>query len=401
MGNRWLARETQSGRVSTISDARFVFVGYYGKQNLGDEAILTSFLYELERGGYQRWQVRVITADEADTRKRHDVTPVRRDSPVAVIGYVVRSHHVVLSGGGWHFDRPIAAFYALFLVLLGRLFGRTVSICCIGVEPITRPLSKLIVRTILHASDWVSVRDQESADELLRVCASARVTVAADPVFAGALRVPTGMRTCWRRNPRPIIAISILDARGAKKYAAIREDYPRIVDGIVERLDAEVFLVATSPGEGDIEVSRYVQARCTHSDRVHIQETAKDLGDVMAVVASSDLVVGMRYHVLIAAALAGVPFAAIVRSPKVMSICRALGQPVLGSIGCYNVDDVIDGVCEAFGKRESLRRNLAEGVPVVVRRYESSMEVWMAVLEGRGPQTRVGGCHGSGLRLWR
>ncbi len=376
-------------------------MGYYGKQNLGDEAILTSLLYQLERRGYQRCQVRVITADEADTRKRHDVTPVRRDSLVAVIGSVVRSHHVVLSGGGWHFDRPLAALYALFVVLLGRLFGKTVSICCIGVEPITRPLSKLIARAILHASDWVSVRDEESAEELAGICASARVTVAADHVFAGALRVPTGIRTCWRRNPRPVIALSILDARGAKKYAAIRDDYPSIVDGIVERLDAEVVLVATSPGEGDIRVSRYVQERCTHSDRVRVQETANDLGDVMAVVASSDLVVGMRYHGLIAAALAGVPFAAIVRSPKVMSICRVLGQPVLGSIGCYNVDGVVDGVCEAFGQQETLRRNLAERVPFVLRRYDSSMEAWIAVLERRGPQKRVAGCHDSALRFWR
>lgn len=364
-----------------MSEASFMCSGYYGKQNLGDEAILASFLHEIEKYGHRRSQVRVVTADEDDTRNRHGVTPVRRGSVMAVVKAILRSHHVVLFGGGWHFEKLRAVLYALFLVLSARLFGRSFSIVCIGVEPITNPLSRFLVRVILRASDWVSVRDETSAQEFLKACASAKVIVAADPVFSEIYSGPAQKHICQELRSRPVVAVSLLDARGAKKYAIIRKDYHNIVDGIIERLDAEVILVCTSPGEGDVEVARYILKSCKHADRVHVHECAKNLVDLIPVVASSDLMVGMRYHALAMAALVGVPFAAIVRSPKVESICSILGQPILAYVDSYDVNSILDNVCGAFAQRELLCRNLRETVPMTVRTYYSSMEDWMAALE--------------------
>ncbi|MGI6540809.1 MAG: polysaccharide pyruvyl transferase family protein [Bacillota bacterium] len=375
----------EKGEAFEMAGESFVCFGYYGKQNLGDEAILASFLHEIEKYGHDRSRVRVATADRTDTVKRHGVIPIKRFSIFARVAAVMRSDHIVLSGGGWHFQKLWVASYAALTALLAKLLGKSFSIICIGVEPITRLSSRHLVRAILGASDWVSVRDEESAQELLRTGASTRVVVAADPVFSEVYSKVAQSQQRVYRGPcsRPVITVSLLDARGAKKYAAIREDYPSIVDGIVDRLDAEVVLVCTSPGEGDIEVARYVQESCTCPDRVHIYECGESLVDLMPVVASSDLVVGMRYHALATAALAGVPFAAIARSPKVQSICDVLGQPVLAHVNCYDGDDIIEGVCESFAQRQSLGKKLNERVPMMVDKYHSSMESWVRMLARR------------------
>jgi polysaccharide pyruvyl transferase CsaB len=368
---------TRLGGALSPRRTRFVCIGYFGKQNWGDDALLEAFIREVEQLGVDRRSIVVASHDAADTRSRHGVNAFDARSPLGTIDAVFRADHVVLAGGGWHFGKIRASLYSLLVLGLARALGRPITVYCIGVEPIAGSIPSLLVRTIMPFCSWVSVRDLESAEELSRIGVRARVSVAADPVF-GWFQEAAPSNRCGHVYPdRPRIAISLLDARGARKYDAIRRDYSRIVDGVIESLDADVILIATSPGEGDYVLAEAVQSECRLRERVRVQDaSARGLHDVLRIVSQSDMVIGMRYHALVVAALAGVPFGAIVRSPKVSSLCRELGQPVLGRVDSYSVEEAVRRIRHAFDAKDELREVLVQRTPVLATRYREWVAAW-------------------------
>ena len=54
-----------------------------------------------------------------------------------------------------------------------------------------------------------------------------------------------------------------------------------------------------------------------------------DLHEARATFAGARLVVGLRFHALVAAAAAGAPFLAYAHEPKLAAIARRLGQPAV------------------------------------------------------------------------
>jgi hypothetical protein len=62
---------------------------------------------------------------------------------------------------------------------------------------------------------------------------------------------------------------------------------------------------------------------------VTVLEPPSDLDEAIAGFAHARLVVGLRFHALIAAAAAGTPFVAFVHEPKLAAAARRLGQPAI------------------------------------------------------------------------
>jgi polysaccharide pyruvyl transferase WcaK-like protein len=282
-----------------------------------------------------------------------------------------RVEGLVLGGGGLLQDETSAANLPFHLapVLVARVPAVGVGL---GAGPLTTRSGRALVRTALQRLHAVSVRDAPSADVLMSLGAPRPIVTAdlalrlqppvvdVDDVVIAALRPWSG-----RRHRLPVA----LRRRGA---AAVDADHARraavALDAVAERTGLGVRLVALEPPK-DGPLLRAV------ADRMRAPATVVEPAplEVPAVLARGRVLVAMRYHAGIAAALGRRPAVLLGYSPKVAALAadldaRALpwdlADPALLAAAVADAlgrsDDDLAGRLDALQRREAGNREVLE-----------------------------------------
>ena len=130
-----------------------------------------------------------------------------------------------------------------------------------------------------------------------------------------------------------------------------------LIDGlraVRRQLGGEVCVLAFHPGR-DLAVSS-LAARALDGYVI----AGLDPQVLLAVVRTLDLLVGIRLHALIAAAVVGVPFVGLSYDPKVERFCRRIGVGRTLPLSPLSADRLRDEVLAAWEEREAASRRLHE-----------------------------------------
>lgn len=294
--------------------------GYYGEHNLGDDALLAALLQQLPASASP-----VVTAfDEGQVQARFAVTTVPRRSLGTVLRALGRCDALVLGGGSLLQDSTSfrSLLYYGALITLARLQGKPVILWGQGLGPLRRRRSRLLVRGLLALTTACSWRDPESA-ALARRWGVAGVT-GSDPVWALPPMPWQGLGgpivVCWRPTPllhgtdwRPYL----------KALAALSTSTGREVLWLAFHQDQDAGLLASLDACGLLP---------SELKRLSRSVVADDPRQAQSLFAGAGLVLAMRLHALILAALAGAPCAALSYDPKVRAAADGLGCP------CHDLD---------------------------------------------------------------
>lgn len=297
---------------------RPMLCGYYGEHNLGDDALLEVLLSQLPKGC-----VPLVTArDERWVAERFRVPTCNRRRLGEVMGALGACDALVLGGGSLLQDATSvqSLVYYCLLILSARLRGKSVLLWGQGLGPLRRPISRALVRGVLPMATAISWRDGESG-QLAERLGSRRHGVGSDPVWA----YPT--TDAWRGEGGPIVLcwrpLKELESDGWIPYmealAALVEVSDRDVIWLPFHQEQDRGLLQLLHQAG--LVPRSVAVR---SHEVELEDPAES----MALFARAGLVLAMRLHGLILAALAGSPVAALSYDPKVAAAARAIGCPL-------------------------------------------------------------------------
>jgi polysaccharide pyruvyl transferase CsaB len=289
--------------------------GYYGEHNLGDDALLQVLLEQLPPG----WTPLVTARDQREVQGRLHGSTTDRTNLGGVLAALGGCRALVLGGGSLLQDTTSfrSLLYYTTLILAARLQGMPVILWGQGLGPLRRQRSRLLVRALLPLATAISWRDPASA--ALAASWGIDATSGSDPVWAlpaGGWRGPGGpIVLCWR----PVHQLA----------GEAWRPYLQALDQLAEASDREVLwlpfhreqdrgLLSLLAGEGLLPAT--LQAR---SREVAVQDPA----GAMEWFRSAGLVVAMRLHGLILAALAGSPCAALSYDPKVGAAATAIGCP--------------------------------------------------------------------------
>ncbi|MFM7314360.1 MAG: polysaccharide pyruvyl transferase CsaB [Cyanobium sp.] len=309
-----------SARDSAPAPRRVLLCGYYGEHNLGDDALLQVLIAQLPPG----WQPLVTAHDTAQVRQRfrlqvHELETVNRRSLRSVLAALGRCDALVLGGGSLLQDSTSfrSLLYYGVLILNARLRGLPVLLWGQGLGPLRRTRSRVLARLLLSQVSGISWRDDASA----RLAASwgVQAVQGSDPVWAIEPLAWQGgggpIVLCWR----PVVQ---LDNRGWRLLLTaleqLAEGFDRPVHWLPFHQDQDSTLLADLKERGLISEqldrrSHRIDAATPEAAMEHFQ--------------TSSLVIAMRLHGLILAALAGAPCAALSYDPKVASAAIALGCP--------------------------------------------------------------------------
>ena len=329
--------------------------GYYGFDNLGDEAVLAATVAALRR---QRpgLEIRVLSASPDATSRAYGVTGVPRAEARAVVR-ALRASDLFLSGGGSLFQDATSwrsPWYYLGVLAAARLWCRRTAVYAQGFEPARHTSVREGIRGVLNGVDLVTVRDAASAQVLAQAgVRRPRTVVSADPSFL--------------LDPDPTPAVERERARwgsGALFGLAVRPwGDGRVLDTVAAaardaggRLGARWVLLPMQRPR-DVEAADAVAARL---DGATVVRGPFGPREMLALAGGLDLLVGMRLHALIFAAAQGVPIVPVAYDRKVAALAQELGDeaplPVEGLDARALAARIDAAAADRPARRDRLRR---------------------------------------------
>jgi polysaccharide pyruvyl transferase CsaB len=294
---------------------RALICGYYGEHNLGDDALLDVLLGQLPEGCLP-----VVTAhDQALVQERFGVETTDRRHLGAVLAALGHCEALVLGGGSLLQDatsfRSLLYYGALMLVARAR--GKPVILWGQGLGPLRRRRSRVLVRGLLPLATAISWRDAASAD--LARAWGVEAPVGSDPVWslpAQSWNGPGGPIVLCFRPVHQLSGAAWVPYLQALERLAVAAD--REVLWLPFHQDQDRGLLTRLTQEG--LVGPALAGRCREL-AVQTPEEA------MGVFRQAALVLAMRLHGLILAALAGSPCAGLSYDPKVAAAAAGIGCP--------------------------------------------------------------------------
>ncbi|HHY36228.1 MAG TPA: polysaccharide pyruvyl transferase CsaB [Firmicutes bacterium] len=351
---------------------RVVISGYFGFNNAGDEAILTSMVGSLRRFVPQI-QLTVISGNPLQTAAQHQVKAVGRTDLVGIIG-ALRQADLLLSGGGSILQDVTSSrslMYYLGIVALAKLCGTRVMFFGQGVGPIQRPWNRLLTGFIANRVDLITVREAGSRETLLELgVRRPPIHVTADQVFclepAPAARAEAILAREGADLDRPLAGISL---RRWRDYRGYKEAVARTADWLAAACGAQIVFLPLQ-WQVDLPVAREVAALMKEPSV--ILEGRYSAQEFLAVTGKMDLVIGMRLHALIFAAVQGVPMVGIIYDPKVADFLQQVEQPAAGTVADLTPASLQSCVQAAWQERKERGARLREKGRELVERAQEN-----------------------------
>ncbi len=339
---------------------KIVISGYYGFANAGDEAMLAAIieaLTEIE----PNISITVISGNPEDTRRRHGVAAVYRLNYPEIVR-VLACSQLLISGGGSLLqdvtsDRSL--YYYLSIMMLAKKLGTPVMLYAQGIGPVRGALAKGAMRYIGNMVDLITVRDEGSREELKRLKVDTpKVYVTADPVLAMRPVDKQIGRTILRKNglegATPLVGISV---REWKDWSHYKIALAQAVDQIVDEFGAKIVFIPMQWPE-DLEVARKIAGRTKKP--VTVLEEEYSTAELLSLTGNLQLLIGIRLHALIFAAVMHVPMVGISYDPKIDRFLETLGERHVGTLKNVTTDSLLVKVRElwsATGKPDRRRED--------------------------------------------
>lgn len=287
-------------------------LGYYGYDNLGDEAILATLCHDLEELGITRENILVPSGNPRKTKEDHRVNAINRLNVQKIWQALGQVECLIVGGGSLLQDitskRSIP--YYLSIVELAFLKKMPVFMYAQGVGPLDTALYRKWVKRTYTLSTAYTVRDEQSAKLLEKLgVPSDHGSVTADPIFQNPARNFTGTGNRLLLNLRP--------------YDLWLEQ-EELWTYLIQNWFSQGFRVEFIPlGPGDQGLGLSLQEKVP---KLEIHPTL-DLASLETVYLDADFCVSMRLHGIIFAALNGVLPLGLNYDPKVQAISEQLQIP--------------------------------------------------------------------------
>jgi len=310
-----------------------IIAGYYGIDNLGDEAILEELLNELD-SFCARQEMVVLSQNAEKTASLYKVKSISRWN---WFGYLklLRKTKLLISGGGGLFQDRTGLGSVIFYgaqILLARLCGAKVLIYAQGLGPLRSIFSKTLTRLAFSQSHCITVRDTNSLSLIEEWGLTAHLT--ADPVWslrpASLLEPAQALLDAIRVNnaKRMIVGLSIRNDLNLQNH-----HLESLAKGLANSLpsDSAVLLLPLQMQQDQAPLQTIEQFLIKSNLGTYWLDPNILTGPSqwLALFENIDILVGMRFHALLMALKAGKPVLGIAYDQKVSHLLNLFEQPSL------------------------------------------------------------------------
>ncbi|PAB58759.1 polysaccharide pyruvyl transferase CsaB [Anaeromicrobium sediminis] len=310
---------------------RITISGYYGFNNIGDEAILVSMINSLKKR-IDKVQVTVLSANPHMTSEKHGVSAVDRKSLKGVLD-AIKDCDLFISGGGSLLQDVTSRrsiIYYLVIMFMSLILRKKILIYSQGIGPISTTSNRIFTKFILNRVEAITVRDEKSKKELIDMGVSEPpIFVTADPVIGlDKVCLDFGEKIIKeeKRNNNKIIGFAM---RGWRDNVEFNNKICKVADRIIKELGYEVAFIPFHYGE-DIKIMDYIENNM-EKDAIFIRKRY-EIHEMLSIIGNFQLLVGVRLHSLIFAAVMNTPIIGISYDPKINSFMESINLDTCGTV---------------------------------------------------------------------
>lgn len=323
---------------------KILISGYYGFSNAGDEAMLTAIVTSLKQQAPQV-ELTVISGHPEVTARLHPVKAIHRFNLWGILRAMAGTD-LLLSGGGsllQNVTSRMSLYYYLSIIGLAGLLGKKIMLFAQGIGPIRGRFSCFLTRLVCQKADLITVRDDGSLEDLSSMGFDpATIHVTSDAVFS----LPVGrkdagaglLRQLGLDLDRPVVGLALRHWKGEKRFT---REFARAADRLQQEFGAQILFVPLQ-FPADAELSAQVRNQMQHQKNVFILEQKCSTQQYQDLICNFHLLIGMRLHALVFAALNDVPFMAISYDPKVDRFVDGMKGDVVDTIGRVTADELVE-----------------------------------------------------------
>ncbi|RAK09763.1 polysaccharide pyruvyl transferase CsaB [Halanaerobium saccharolyticum] len=327
-----------------------VISGYYGFNNLGDEAVLAG-ITSLLKNKNEKLKITVLSASPQKTAELYDVNSVSRTSLIQILAALAEAD-LFISGGGSLLQDVTGSFsvpYYLGLAWLAKMQNTKTVYYAQGAGPLNKWWSQKITALTLNRFDILGVRDLGSKNLLKEIDVKKKIELTVDPVFAlydplnnmrqqikGKIEVGISVR------PWSIDYLSEL-AAGLNKFA---------------QTNNIKFVLFPMHQGADEKISRELKGKL--KAETEICDLPAVPGEALKAFSQLDLFVGVRLHSLIFALLNQIPLLALSYDPKIEGLMTELDYLPLIKLEDLEAAEIAEKLETIFAERYSLRKKIKE-----------------------------------------
>lgn len=369
---------------------RILISGYYGFNNIGDESILTAVIGSL-RDKLPDIEITVLSQNPESTAAKYGVKSADRKSIPAIIK-AVKNCDMLISGGGSLLQDVTSRksiLYYLFIMQLARIMRKKFFVYSQGIGPIVSKINEYLTLKVLRHASGIVVRDVQSKNLLVKIGLPAeRVVVTADPV----LRIKPASREIGKK---------ILEDEGFKICEenvicglAVKE---RELDSVfmsemcisAERLIRErgcKILLIPFHFKEDMAAIEYIEEYLESKglkDNVCAIKHKYLTDEMMSIIGNVDILVGVRLHALIHAAIMEVPMIGISYDPKINSFLRSVGMKAMCSIYDFRNEFFMEEFDKTWENREAITKLVSSNVSTLIENLNTNEEMIKSIMESR------------------
>ncbi len=333
---------------------KVVLSGYYGFHNVGDEAILFSIIEALKKAN-PHVEITVLSNDPDYTIKTYGVNAVNRWKLKEVSATIKQADGVISGGGSLLQDKTgnRSVIYYSGIMLLAKLHRKPFVVYAQGIGPIEKPFNQKITKFTLSKAALITVRDEASKKFLQQIGVKKEIIEVPDPVLG--IEAQDGYANDWLTKSglteQTYISVSVRDWPSEVNYL---EKIAKVLDELPHHI---VFV--PMHGEHDektsLKVSEMMQKR-----KSDIAPYDFSIADKIAVIGQSELLVGMRLHALIFAAVMDTPFTAVSYDPKIDAFANLAKQPVAVHVndGGWTEETLLEVIREQLANLPKYQKNV-------------------------------------------
>ncbi|MDK8181610.1 polysaccharide pyruvyl transferase CsaB [Paenibacillus sp. UMB4589-SE434] len=353
-----------------------VLSGYYGFNNSGDEAVLKSILTALERAGEAqgvRIEPVVLSGDPATTTKLYGVRAVHR-MRIGEVWNAIRQSDGLISGGGSLLQDATSSKtipYYIGVIKLAQLLRKPTFMYAQGIGPVQRKSFYPLIRHTFKRAAYVSVRDTESAELLVKMGLSReKIDVVPDPVMGLRLPEQAEQGSSVDESGLPYVGVSV------RYWNADHTDLMRVAEmlKLVMKRHAVHLRFVPFHGQADEDASRFVMEQLgdisQFGSAASISPAYAYPVDMLAEVSRCQLLIGMRLHSLIYAASQKVPVLGISYDPKIDQFLHRLDEQAIGSTLKLDPVDAADEVLSVLHNLDAWRHNHHRAIERLIQEAE-------------------------------
>jgi polysaccharide pyruvyl transferase WcaK-like protein len=311
----------------------------------------------------------------------------------------IRDLDLLIIGGGNLLTNLYASWpiYLLIFTMLAKLAGIPIMFYAVGAGPIKGFLGKLIIKLTIGLADYITVRDEESANLLVNKGLLKECIVSADPALVLHPPQQEGSKTRLSAEGAligvtvvPYFRINDWPYPDMHKYEQYVNWMADILDNMIEKLNCRVVFFGTHY-PSDIEVAIEICNRMRRNNKVIVIKERLDVNAVMKLILCCDVIIGTRLHSLILSYICKTPFIGLIYQPKVRSFCRYVGlEDFVFELGERNHEFFLAKLGWILQHKEDIITKMSEKLPWLIKKSNISADLALSLVQKKIQDQKLG-----------